>query len=172
MPRKTRGESFVTSLGIVGRGEAAASELGAAAHACTPRKTRGESCVTSFGDSKSGVLTDSAARGGVRGDGLPTQLIAFRASVARPDDDKSRTFHRRETKDEKLFGACAPKLPGTRVRTVREGPVRVPGTYRTPPLRRTWQLRCAQPAPLAERGRPNGRTRSEEGTFTFSRMVG
>ena len=88
MPRKTRGESFVTSLGIVGRGEAAASELGAAAHACTPRKTRGESCVTSFGDSKSGVLTDSAARGGVRGDGLPTQLIALRASVVRPDDDQ------------------------------------------------------------------------------------
>ena len=31
-------------------------------------------------------------------------------------------------------------VPGTRVRAVREGPVRVPGTYRTPPLRRTWQL--------------------------------
>ena len=128
MPRKTRGESFVTSLGIVGRGEAAASELGAAAHACTPRKTRGESCVTSFGDSKSGVLTDSAARGGVRGDGLPTQLIALRASVARPDDDKSRTFHRRQTKDEKLFGACAQPAPlAERGRpTVVHGPRKVP----------------------------------------------
>ena len=30
-------------------------------------------------------------------------------------------------------GSMPPKLPGTRVRTVREGPVRVPGTYRTAP---------------------------------------